>query len=98
MHVLKCFEVFSDKSELVFVKTKNSPQDLKCKTSMFAFSSVAKGRMASPKVMIFWKSSKRPLIPPPHFRKIMLRFFSGIHDRRSVYNGKNLQHKFLDWK
>ena len=36
--------------------------------------------------------------PPPHFRKIMLRFFSGIHDRRSVYNGKNLQHKFLDWK
>ena len=42
MHVLKCFEVFSDKSELVFVKTKNSPQDLKCKTSMFAFSSVAK--------------------------------------------------------
>ena len=36
--------------------------------------------------------------PPPHFRKIMLRFFSGIHDQRSVYNGKNLQHKFLDWK
>ena len=36
--------------------------------------------------------------PPPHFRKIMLRFFSGIHDLRSVYNGKNLQHKFLDWK
>ena len=31
--------------------------------------------MASPKVMNFWKSSKRPLIPPPHFRKIMLRFF-----------------------
>ena len=36
--------------------------------------------------------------PPPHFRKIMLRFFSGILDLRSVYNGKNLQHKFLDWK
>ena len=36
---------------------------------------VHKGRVASPKVMNFWKSSKRPLIPPPHFRKIMLRFF-----------------------
>ena len=36
--------------------------------------------------------------PPPHFRKIILRFFSGIHDRRTVYNGKNLQYKFLDWK
>ena len=34
--------------------------------------------------------------PPPHFRKIMLRFFPGIHDRRTTYNGKNLQHKFLD--
>ena len=34
----------------------------------------------------------------PHFRKIMLRFFSGLHDRRTVYNGKNLQHKFLEWK
>merc|ERR550532_2534341 len=56
-----------------------------------------KGRAALPKRMNFWKSSKRPLIPPPHFRKIMLRFFSGIHDLRSVYNGKNLQHKFLDW-
>ena len=48
--------------------------------------------------MNFQKSSEWPLIPPPHFWKIMLRFFSGIHDRRSVYNGKNLQHKFLEWK
>ena len=34
--------------------------------------------------------------PPPHFRKIMLQFFSEIHDRSIVYNGKNLHHKFLD--
>ena len=36
--------------------------------------------------------------PPPHFRKIILQFFSKIHDRSIVYNGKNLQYKFLDWK
>ena len=30
--------------------------------------------MASPQRMNFRKSSKRPLTPPPHFRKIMLRF------------------------
>ena len=35
------------------------------------------GRLASPKRMNFRKSSKRPLPPPPpHFRKIMLQFFS----------------------
>ena len=34
----------------------------------------SKGRMVSPKLMNFRKSSKRPLTPPPHFRKIMLRF------------------------
>ena len=34
--------------------------------------------------------------PPPHFRKVMLQIFSEIHDRSIVYNGKNLQHKFLD--
>ena len=36
--------------------------------------------------------------PPPHFRKIMLRICSEIHDRSTLYNGKNLQHKFLDRK
>ena len=35
-----------------------------------------KGRMASPKVMNFWKSSKRPLIPPPLiFGKSCCAFF-----------------------
>ena len=43
--------------------------------------------------MDFRKSSKRS-----HFRKIILWIFSGIHDRITVYNDKNLQHKFLDWK
>ena len=33
---------------------------------------------------------------PPHFRKVMLQFFPEIHDRSIIYNGKNLQHKFLD--
>ena len=34
------------------------------------------GRVATPKQINFWKSSKRPLTsPPPHFRKIMLHFF-----------------------
>ena len=35
----------------------------------------AKGRMAAPNRMIFWKNSKRPSPPPPHFRKMMLQFF-----------------------
>ena len=35
---------------------------------------------------------------PPHFRKVVLQIFSEIHDRSIVYNGKNQQHKFLDWK
>ena len=35
---------------------------------------------------------------PPHFRKVVLQIFSEIHDRSIVYNGKNLQYKFLDWK
>ena len=34
----------------------------------------------------------------PNFRKIILRIFSGIHDQITVYNGKNLQYNFLDWK
>ena len=33
----------------------------------------------------------------PHFWKIM-QIFSGIDDQSAVYNGKNLQYKFLDWK
>ena len=47
-----------------------------------------------------WIFGKVPngLWPPPHFRKVMLQIFSEIHDRSIVYNGKNLQHKFLDWK
>ena len=58
---------------------------------------VGKGRIPLPKRMNFRKSSKRPLTPPPaHFRKVMLQIFSEIHDQSIVYNGKNLQHKFLD--
>ena len=57
----------------------------------------AKGSFTLPKRMNFRKGSKRPLTPPPaHFRKVMLQFFSEIHDRSIVFNGKNLQHKFLD--
>ena len=34
--------------------------------------------------------------PPPHFRKVVLQFFSEIHDRSIVYIGENKQHKVLD--
>ena len=34
--------------------------------------------------------------PPPHFLKIILQFFSEIHDQSIAYNGKNLQYKFFD--
>ena len=44
------------------------------KSSILLALCVPKGRMASPKLMNFRKSSKRPLTPPPHFRKIILRF------------------------
>ena len=37
-----------------------------------------------------------PLPKRMNFRKVILQFFSEIHDRSIVYNGKNLQHKFLD--
>ena len=30
--------------------------------------------------------------------KIILQIFSRIHDQNSVYNDKNLQYRFLDWK
>ena len=35
---------------------------------------VSKGRVTLPNQMNFRKSSKRPLTPPPHFRKVTLRF------------------------
>ena len=57
-----------------------------------------KGRLPLPKRMNFRKSSKRQLTPPLIFRKVVLQIFSEIHDRSIVYNGKNLQYKFLDWK
>ena len=38
-------------------------------------SKLSKGSLPTPKRMNFRKSSKRPLTPPPHFRKIILRIF-----------------------
>ena len=35
---------------------------------------------------------------PPSFSENHIANFSEIHDRSIVYNGKNLQYKFLDWK
>ena len=67
----------------------------------FMLKLLCKGSLTTPKRMNFRKSSKRRLTPnPPHFRKVILQFFSEIHDRSIVYkyNGKNLQYKFLDWK
>ena len=34
--------------------------------------------------------------PPPYFRKVMLQFFSEIHDRTIVYDGKNLQYFWIE--
>ena len=34
--------------------------------------------------------------PPPSFSENHIAFFSGIHDQRTIYNGKNLQYKFLE--
>ena len=59
---------------------------------------LGKGRVYSPKRMNFRKSSKQPSRPPPSFSENQIGNFSRIHDRRTVYNGKNLQYKFLDWK
>ena len=36
--------------------------------------------------------------PPLIFGKKYCNFFPEIYDRSIVYNGKNLQYKFLDWK
>ena len=55
-----------------------------------------KGRVTAPKRMNFWKSSKRPLTPPPHFRKIMLQFFSSNYRHNSpVYKSKSCSINFL---
>ena len=47
-----------------------------------------------------WIFGKVPngLWPHPSFSESYVAIFSEIHDRSIVYNGKNLQHKFLDWK
>ena len=37
------------------------------KLMMIIFGGVSKGRMGTPKRMKLWKSSKRPLTPPPSF-------------------------------
>ena len=47
-----------------------------------------------------WIFGKVPnsLWPPPPFGKSCCRFVPKIHDQSTLYNGKNLQHKFLDLK
>ena len=50
------------------------------------------------KTDVFLEKFQMAFDPPPRFRKIILQIFSRIHDQSTVYNGKNLQYKFLDWK
>ena len=52
-----------------------------------------KGRLSAPLSMNFWKSSKRPLTPPPHFRKVILR----ISRQKCVcsYGGTFVYYKIL---
>ena len=58
-----------------------------------------KGRIHIPKRINFRKSSKWPSTSPPLiFRKSCCGFFPKFMTEVPLYNGKNLQHKFLDWK
>ena len=54
------------------------------------------GKLSPSKTDEFSEKFQTAFDSPPHFRKVMLQFFSEIHDRSIVYNGKNLQHKLLD--
>ena len=53
---------------------------------------LSKGRMASPKVMNFWKSSKRGGSFP--IQKFMLQIFAIINAYSVMYSGKKAQHHF----
>ena len=44
-----------------------------------------KGCMSSQKWMLFWKKSKWPLTPSPHFWNSSLRFFAKIHKYALTY-------------
>ena len=79
------------KSFNLLYHSKNHPNQILCDVQ-------TQGRLPLAKRMNFRKSSKRQLTPPLIFRKVVLQIFSEIHDRSIVYNGKNLQYKFLDWK
>ena len=50
------------------------------------------------KTDVFSEKFQMAFDPPPSFSENHIAVFSGIHDQRTVYNGKNLQYKFLDWK
>ena len=59
---------YTSRGAIFFIQTPNHI----CPTAQTLFS------LASPKQMNFRKSSKWPLIPPPHFWKIILQFFASI--------------------
>ena len=46
---------------------------------------------------IGWIFGKNPIQSPPHFRKIMLQFFSENVPKKALIEVWNLQHKFLDF-
>ena len=57
-----------------------------------------KARVALPYRNNFRKNSKRPSTPPPHFRKIILHFFSENVRKKPFIKVQDLQYRFLDWK
>ena len=76
---MKHKEVFFDIEALLCAFLRNPPLscwDIKnTKTSIELREKFSKGLLPGPNSMNFRKTSKRPLTPPPYFRKTMLRFF-----------------------
>ena len=54
---------------------KDVLNNIKKTTARLVKRDIPNGRVALPNRMNFWKNSKRPLTPPPHFWKIILQFF-----------------------
>ena len=58
-----------------------------------------KGSLRLPKRIFFLEKFQTAFDPPALiFGKLYCKFLSETHDRSIVYNDKNLQYKFLDWK
>ena len=64
--------------------------------SVHAHRTLRLGMPTSSKTDEFSEKFQTAFDPPPSFSEKHIANFSEIHDRSIVYNGKNLQYKFLD--